>query len=131
MSKKVEDISKKPRFENGGANSVMGKERHKHVEMKYRRQMKDKFEELLSTLPTHAVTVDTNSKSGIVFQKKIRRGKVLDLAKEHIDLLEREKDTLERERQILQQEVKLYEDAWFGGSGVPGPMVLLNGSGTY
>jgi hypothetical protein len=94
--------------------------------MKYRKQMKDRYEQLLLALPVQVASINTNGKSGIVFQKNIRRGKVLDLAKEHIDLLEREKDKLEWERQILQREVKMYEDVWFGNMGMPGPMVPLS-----
>lgn len=97
------------------------KERHKHVEMKYRKQMKDRFEELLSALPVQMVNVDMDGKSGVVFQKKIRRGKVLDLAKEHIEFLERDREHLERERQLLQREMKIYEDAWM----MPGQMMLM------
>ncbi|CZR51990.1 uncharacterized protein PAC_01867 [Phialocephala subalpina] len=107
-------------------NSAIDKERHKHVEMKYRKQMKDRYEQLLLALPVQVASINTNGKSEIVFQKNIRRGKVLDLAKEHIDLLEREKDKLEWERQILQREVKVYEDVWFGNMGMPGPMVPLS-----
>jgi hypothetical protein len=43
--------------------------------------------------------------------KKMTRGKVLDLAREHIIALDRTGRTLERERDILQYQVGLYEAA--------------------
>ncbi|KUJ23050.1 uncharacterized protein LY89DRAFT_679867, partial [Mollisia scopiformis] len=80
------DITEKAQQKSSNGSRVLDKEkeRHKHVEMKYRKQMKDRFEELLAALPLQVVNIDTDGKSGVVFQKKIRRGKVLDLAKEHI-----------------------------------------------
>lgn len=96
------------------------KERHKIVEMKYRKQMQDRFDELLLALPSQAGTEGT---SGVAsHQKKIRRGKVLDLAKEHIEMLERQNNDLLRAQDLLRGEVKVYEDSWFGRIDVPGPM---------
>ncbi|KAF8864707.1 hypothetical protein BDZ45DRAFT_684699 [Acephala macrosclerotiorum] len=125
-SKTKESIPKRPGLESSGGNSAIDKERHKHVEMKYRKQMKDRFDELLLALPIQVASIDTDGKPGIMFQKKVQRGKVLDLAKDHIALLEREKNKLEWERQILQREVKVYEDVWFGNMGVPGHVFPLN-----
>jgi hypothetical protein len=121
---KSKDLETESKDKNNSEVPDKEKERHKHVEMKYRKQMKDRFEDLLLALPLQAVSIDTDGRSGVVFQKKIRRGKVLDLAKEHIDLLQRQEDHLLREQQLLQGEVKVYEDAWFGSMGVPGPNEL-------
>jgi len=89
------------------------KERHKHVEMKYRMQMKDRFADLLRALPD-----ESRALGGMIIgknpelDKKMTRGKVLDLAKEHIDALDRTRRALEREREMLRYQISMYEAAW-------------------
>lgn len=89
------------------------KERHKHVEMKYRTQMKDRFEELLRALPDQSNVLGGEGRTRQAeLNKKMTRGKVLDLAKAHIDSLGLTRRALEKERDVLRYKVSLYEAAW-------------------
>jgi hypothetical protein len=83
------------------------KDRHKHVETKYRVQMKERFAELLQSL------LDGGEVAEFIVSddKKLTRGRVLDLAKERIDSLVKRRLELEREREELKRQVSLYETA--------------------
>lgn len=89
------------------------KERHKHVEMKYRKQMKDRFEDLLRALPDQNQLLGGEGATRYTeLDKKMTRSRVLDLAKSHIDCLDRVGRELEKERDLLNYQVGLYETAW-------------------
>jgi hypothetical protein len=104
-----DSLSTQPGEANG---NDIEKERHKNVEMKYRVQMKERFAELLQSLLEGEVADFVAGGD-----KKLTRGRVLELAKERIDSLVRRRLELEREREELKRQVNLYETAWLMRQG--------------
>jgi len=82
------------------------KTNHNAIEKQYRNRLNDKFEALLSVLPSH----ETERAGGSL--GKVSKGDVLILAKDYIESLKKSRDAMQEDRQFLEDNVKGMQEVW-------------------
>lgn len=93
-------------FPQSPPSSSTPKTNHNAIEKQYRNRLNDKFEALLSVLPTQ----ETESRSGSF--SKVSKGDVLILAKDYIEILEKSRDDMLEDRRLLQEDIDSMKEAW-------------------
>ena len=107
--------SKKPRKKQLAQTTVVfsqpspsstPKTNHNAIEKQYRNRLNDRFEALLSVLPSS----ETERAGGSL--GKVSKGDVLILAKDYIESLEKSRDAMQEDRRLLEDNVKGMKEVW-------------------
>jgi hypothetical protein len=113
-SKKASAVSTKTPSRT--SRSKASREVHNNIEKQYRHRLNRQFDFLLASLPKDIVGADVLGEGRGCTIGAPSKGRVLDLAKIHIDALEMENQRISHENELLEKSATMFEMA-FGKNG--------------